>query len=597
MSALWLIPGASLLLAAVRRWWAAPLGCLVALVALALLPDSSWQALWLSTGGYDLEMILRLDGLSRAMLVLLFGIGLPVSIYARESYEGWLSFFLGAMAMLFLAGSTVLLFFAWEAVGVASFVLIAQGKHDSAGAARQALLMTRASDVFLLLAWLYALVVFGTTDIARLGTGSTVLAVLLVLGALGKSAQFPLTAWLPRAMAGPTPVSALLHSATMVAAGAYLLVRFFSVLEASPTALSLILAIGAATALLGALAAAAADDLKRILAYSTVSQLGEMMLALGLAGPAAAAVHLLAHGAFKSSLFLSAGCVEHATGSRRLSQVGGLMKAAPVVTASFAVAALALAGIFPFSGYWSEDLLLGEAHERGPAWTAFLLLLIGLAGLYIGRAFGGLFLGRPGGEVKTLSPWLLAPTAALALAAGGAGGLIPVEALGLPSPSHPPTWLKALGPLSGLLGLAAGAAVGARALPLSLIDKALQGLAQTPARLARGMAAALVPAERTLDRTARGAAYVAHRAAHGEQSSEAFLDGLSRWLGRVGTATGSFTARFDEVGLREWVDRWAEGLGTLGGHLREAQSGKLYLYAMGLFGWTLAAVLTALIWL
>ncbi|MGE0491342.1 MAG: proton-conducting transporter membrane subunit [Vulcanimicrobiota bacterium] len=588
MTSLWLLPALAWVAALVRHRWALPVASGLALLGLAALPDSDWRVLWFSVSGFDLELILTLDPLARSLLLLLFGVALLVAVYAAQDdsssgFYGWLSFFVGAMALLFLSGSTVLLFFAWEAVGLASFMLIGYG---SAAAARQALLMTRATDLCLLLGLAYALVQYQTTEMAAIPPGSRLLAGLLVLAALGKSAQLPFSSWLPKAMAAPTPVSALLHAATMVTAGVYLLVRFSALLDELLMPLAV---LGAATALVGALAATSADDLKAILAWSTVSQLGEMMVALGLAGPAAAIAHLLAHGSFKGALFLGAGCLEHAGGTRSLGKLAGAGRRLPMVGVAMLLAGLALAGIFPLSGYFSEDRILALAHRQGAPWPGLMLLLILLAGVYMGRLLGTLF---SQGSRAFESPGLGRSLPALILAAAATG-------LGPAIAGHPPTplWLKLAGPACGLAGLVGGAGLGAAPQPFGWLATGLQQAAGGTARAATMLARAAGWCEHILAETAVWTARKVQSGGYFEVGTEKAFDGTSRLLGRLTLGTAKFAGAVDGRLWRHWVDRGAFELAVAGKGLGQLQNGKLYLYVAGLFAWTLAAVLGATFWL
>ena len=368
---------------------------------------------WLETGPFTLTIGLTLDPLGYLIALVVAGVSFLVGVYAvgymadergKPRFFALLSFFAGAMLTLVLSNSFLLLFAAWEGVGLASYGLIGfwYRQEDSRKAARKAFLMTRLGDLGLLLGWLWLWLELGTTDIsAILGDLETLpnglltaTALLLLLGALGKSAQLPLTAWLPDAMAGPTPVSALIHSATMVAAGVYLLLRLFPLFEAAPGALAVILIVGVLTALYAALIATSETDLKRVLAWSTVSQLGEMMLALGLGGAGAAAFHLTTHAFFKATLFLAAGAVGHAVGSYDLRKMGGLFRHLPYTTFAFGAAAFTLSGLPPFSAFWSEEAILAEAASANPLLGALLILLIFLAGVYISRAGMAAFASR-----------------------------------------------------------------------------------------------------------------------------------------------------------------------------------------------------------
>ena len=353
-------------------------------------------ATWLGIGPYTLTVGLSLDSLSYLLALLVVGVGFLVGVYAvgymadeggKPRFYSTLSFFIGAMLTLVLSNSLLLLFAAWESVGLASYLLIGfwYTQRDAKEAARKAFLMTRLGDLGLLLGWLLLLLAVGTTDIqsvlGAVGTAlpvgtATLAASLLLLGALGKSAQLPLTAWLPDAMAGPTPVSALIHSATMVAAGVYLLLRLFPLYEAAPGVLTAVLWLGALTALFAALVATVQTDLKRVLAWSTVSQLGEMFFALGLGGAFAAAFHLTAQALFKSVLFLTAGAVGHIVGGYDLRKMGGLWRQLPLTAGVFTAAGLTLAGVPPLSAFWSEEAILTRAASVSPFAGAFFLLLI-----------------------------------------------------------------------------------------------------------------------------------------------------------------------------------------------------------------------------
>jgi NADH-quinone oxidoreductase subunit L len=499
-----------------------------------------------------------------------------------------MAFFAASMLTLVLAGSLLLLFLAWEGVGIASYVLIAQ-RHEQSEAQRaalKALLMTRFGDFGLLLGWLLALHFTGTTEIATLlsavQSGSLprgtplLLAMLFLAAAVGKSAQLPLTAWLPDAMAGPTPVSALIHSATMVAAGVYLVTRLFPLFAAAPPALEVVLWVGGVTAVFAALVATAQTNLKRILAWSTVSQLGEMFIALGLFAPMAATFHLITHATFKACLFLAAGVVEHAARSHELDQLGGLSRRLPWTTAAFVAAALALAGLPPFSGYWSEERILAAAAPHA-GWAIVLLVLITLAGVYIGRA-----------AIATFGPWrqigdaepsrrpstMLAPTVALAIAALALGWLIHRQVAGvLPFGEVPPAtrwWWTAGAIVASVVGLVFGAGRAlhgpARALGTwpGALGAGVHRLADAAAYAALSISAAANAIERGFDRLAQGVASAARAMAHGVRIGE----DRGVWIGN---------------------DRFAWALGATGARLRPLESGKVFWYSAGVFGWTLLA--------
>ena len=601
------------------------------LAALVALRDMNVQvqATWLQAGGFALTAGLSLDPLSGYAALLVAAVALPVNCYAvgymgREPARGLffaaMSFFLGAMFTLVLASSLVLVFAAWEAVGVASFVLIGfrHREPQARSAAGQAFLLTRAGDVLLLLGWLAASRLAGTDDItqalARLTSGdlpqatTTLVALLILGGAIGKSAQLPLSAWLPAAMVGPTPVSALIHSATMVAAGAYLVLRLYPLFEAAPLALAVLLWIGAGSALFGALLATAQSDLKRILAWSTVSHLGEMFFALGLAGPLAAAFHLVTHAAYKAALFLAAGAVERGTGLRALERLGGLARKLPIAAVTFVAGAAALAGVPPFSGFWSEERILGAAAHRAPAAAVFLLVVIALAGVYIGRAAAATFGRRPGAAARDARPsaWSMKlGMSSLGFAAIVLGWLLagPI-ALILPFPSSPavPLHWRVAAVLSGFAGLAFGLwrvhasgplpALGQWVLGL---ERALLAFTSLPARMAGALAERVDALEKALDATARVAAGTAATLATRCARSEALFDATSR--ATAGTVFGS--ARLvDAVELgafRRPIDRLAAVLGAAGASLRGLETGKLYLYTSALFVWVVMVLFAALL--
>lgn len=309
-------------------------------------------------------------------------------------YAAQVSLFTGAMLLVVSANDLILLLVGWEVMGACSYLLIGHDRRlpEAPAAAVKAFVVTRVGDVGFLLgiAWLgVAAGSFRISDIIEHIGAPTTALVLLLAGVAGKSAQFPLHTWLPDAMAGPTPISALIHAATMVAAGVYVVFRLFPLFAASPVALSVLGVMAAVTLLLGALSATAQDDIKRVLAWSTVSQIGYMTGALAVGSPAAALFHLLTHAAFKALLFLAAGAVIHAAGTNLMSRMGGLRTHMPVTFWSFVVGLGALAGVPPLAGFWSkENVLVAAAHatEGGgpaPAWVGWVVWVAALAGVGI----------------------------------------------------------------------------------------------------------------------------------------------------------------------------------------------------------------------
>ncbi len=342
---------------------------------------------WLPDTAAQWSMGLAVDGLSWVMLAVVTSIGTLIQLYSIGYMHGdprfsrffaYLSLFCASMLGLVMADHFVLLFACWELVGVCSYLLISFWfeKPEAAAAGRKAFITTRIGDTGLLLGILLLAATAGDLHFNQLGAirmqwllkdhGGllTAVSLLIFLGAMGKSAQIPLHVWLPDAMEGPTPVSALIHAATMVAAGVYLVARTFPLFTAE--SLAVVLAVGLATHLLAGTVALTMTDIKRVLAYSTLSQLGLMFTALGLGAMPLAMFHLVTHAWFKALLFLGAGSVIHATHQQDLAHVGGLWRHMPLTGATFLIAALALSGIFPLSGFWSKDAILLEARHRAP---------------------------------------------------------------------------------------------------------------------------------------------------------------------------------------------------------------------------------------
>src|ERR1700677_2922926 len=390
---------------------------------------------WFQFGVTNVDLGWVLDPLSAVMLVMVTFVGLLIFIYSTgymahdENYTRFfcfLSLFAGAMLGVVIANSLLLLFMCWELVGLTSYLLIGfwYQKPSAAAAAKKAFLTTRVGDVFFLLGivWLFAQT--GTLLFYNSGAGSmeghalielllersafgfsaaTIIGLLIFAGAAGKSGQFPLHVWLPDAMEGPTPVSALIHAATMVAAGVYLIARVYPLIEAgrlaggTTTALTVVTWVGAFTALFAALIALAQNDIKRILAYSTVSQLGYMMAGLGMGGVAVGMFHLITHAFFKALLFMGAGSVIHGCHEEQdIRRMGGLRSKMPWTFATYGIGMLALCG-FPllFSGFWSKDGILEAAQHWSVAKGPFYMLVFGalLTAFYMTRQVGYVFFG------------------------------------------------------------------------------------------------------------------------------------------------------------------------------------------------------------
>jgi NADH-quinone oxidoreductase subunit L len=399
---------------------------------------------WIELGGvFKVPFGFVLDGLSKTMLVVVSGVGSLIHIYSlgymrddegKSRYFAALSLFMFAMLGIVLANNFVMLFVFWELVGFTSYVLIGHWfyRDAAADAAKKAFITTRVGDFGFMLGILMVWMATGSvifSEIAPRLSGLTshpafltIAALLIFCGAVGKSAQFPLHVWLPDAMEGPTPISALIHAATMVAAGVYMLVRVAFIIQASPTALLVIAWIGTTTAVLTALIATQQDDIKRILAYSTLSQLGYMVMAVGLASNEAAIFHLYTHAFFKALLFLAAGsAIVMLHHEQNIWKMGGLSRSLPITFVTFSVGALALIGCPPFSGFFSKDAILALAYERNMPIFVVALFTAFLTAFYVMRLLVIVFFGKPRSEVARESgesPWVMTgPLIVLALLA------------------------------------------------------------------------------------------------------------------------------------------------------------------------------------
>ena len=460
--------------------------------------DIGWEShRWMTIGNLEINLGILMNSLTAIMLVVVSGISLLVQVYSQgymrgdpgyTRYFAFMSLFTASMLGLVLARNIIQLYVFWELVGLCSYLLIGFWYHRpaAAAAAKKAFIITRLGDIGFLIAILYLF--FNADSFASQGLnpleipdiynavaiggviGSGVitwLAIGIFAGAMGKSAQFPLHTWLPDAMEGPTPVSALIHAATMVAAGVFLVARFFPIFIASDIAMNTVAIIGGVTAIFAASMGLVMNDIKRVMAYSTISQLGFMMLALGVGAYGAAIFHLFTHAFFKALLFMGSGSVNHATGTFDMRYMGGLRRIMPWTYATFLIASLSLAGIFPLAGFWSKDEILagawgGEfAASTAASQLVFWLALIAvfMTAFYIFRAlfmtFHGEFRGgaeaEPGGNNKERKVHLaesplamVVPMVVLALASIVAGFIVnPPTSLGI-VPIH---WLSNFLPL------------------------------------------------------------------------------------------------------------------------------------------------------
>ena len=432
-----------------------------ALAALVLLPNATTQAVLEVGGGAFGVFSLVPDGLATFMAAIATTIGSLAVVFSLDymrgepqaeaglaRYYALLLLFIGAMCGLVLSGGLLLLLVCWEIVGLCSFGLIAfyTDRPLAVAGALRALIVTQLGGLGLLVGILTARTALGTDVVATLVTSGAALptgtlaaiAFGFLLAASAKSAQVPFHIWLPGAMEAPTPVSALIHAATMVNAGVYLLARFFPAFAAVPGWTDAVVLVGATSAVMGALMALVSHDLKRVLAYSTISQVGFLFCAVGIGALFASQFHLLSHALFKALLFLGAGAVIHATGMRDLRQLGGLGRSMPVVRTTFGVGALALAGVPILNGFWSKDLILDASVAGGPRWLAVALLACsGLTALYTARVTWHVFGGPPSPQAPHDAPTAmrlaLVPLAAATLTSWLAvGALAALLAIGMP---------------------------------------------------------------------------------------------------------------------------------------------------------------------
>ena len=557
--------------------------------------NAGFSIAWLEAGPAQLTWGMIIDPLSVIMLGMVTFVALGIQIYSWSYMAGdprfsWYfavhALFAAAMLALVLADNLLFLYIAWELVGMCSYLLIGfwYERRPAAEAAKKAFVTTRIGDVGLLIGLLLLFRETGTFEISAIFEAAgglsqgviTASALLIFLGAMGKSAQFPLHTWLPDAMEGPTPVSALIHAATMVAAGVYLVARMFPLFEMSETAMLIVTSVGLLTALMAGTMSLVMTDLKRILAYSTVSHLGLMVMTLGAGGFVAAMFHLIVHAFAKAMLFLSAGSVSHGTGKLDVREMGGLARRMPLTALCFTIGALALGGLPPLSGFFSKDeVLLAVWEGRHPVFLALALAAVFLSALYMARVLFRVFLGplKPGNETAHESPpAMLAPMLVFALVSVTLGFLaLPYSDAyhGLGSFLH----------LEGMdvHGFQFNPVLAAGSLVLALGAFALAWLTYVRGRIsADRVAARFGPLVRLWER-----AY--------------YLDDLYQWgIDRVVLATGNVVALFDRIVVNDvGVNRTAQSIAESGQRLRYHVTGKLYNYALVMTG---GVLLLALLW-
>jgi NADH-quinone oxidoreductase subunit L len=445
---------------------------------------------WIDVGALRIPFGLLLDQLSSVMILTVTGVGSLIHIYSagymahdgeRVRYFSYLNLFTFFMLLLVLGGSLPVMFVGWEGVGLCSYLLIGFWfkKQSASDAGKKAFIVNRIGDAGLILGMALAFSRLGTLNLSDLATNAaamkpeafgtfgvaTAVCLLLFVGACGKSAQIPLHVWLPDAMEGPTPVSALIHAATMVTAGVYMVARLSALFRVSATAMAVVACIGIATALMAATVALVQTDIKKVLAYSTVSQLGYMFLACGVGAFGVGVFHLFTHAFFKALLFLGSGSVIHAMGGEQdMRKMGGLWKKIPWTFATISIGTLAIAGIPPFAGFFSKDAILAAALEgQHPLLFAVGLLTALLTAFYMARllfmTFFGSFRGGTDAEHHVHeSPWsMLGPLVVLAIGSATVG-LIKIHEIVGPVTGHPahaahPLWLPYLATVTALAGI------------------------------------------------------------------------------------------------------------------------------------------------
>src|SRR5436305_13276830 len=657
---LWLIPAAPfaaslviLSLSNARRKSAAALAVAGQALALAIsmvafavsMQTHTFRAVqnftWFTFGGQTLRLGFVLDPLAAAMLVMITVVGLCIFVFSIgymaedknfSRFFAYLSFFSGAMLGLVIANSLLLLFIFWELVGLASYLLIGFWieRPSAAGAAKKAFITTRIGDMgfFLGMLWLYhrtgTLLFYDggrgcleSAALTSLGASSTAIALLIFCGAVGKSGQFPLHVWLPDAMEGPTPVSALIHAATMVAAGVFLVARVYPLfslgaVDAVTPSLTVVVWIGVTTALMAALIALAQADIKRILAYSTVSQLGLMMVSLGVGGVAAGIMHLLAHGFFKALLFLGAGSVIHGCHHEQdIRKMGSLRRLMPVTFLTYAVGMMALSGVpLFFSGGWTKEEILHTTAHWPKSHVPYYLVLAGviLTALYMTRQIIYVFFGnqRVASERAHESPRVMTmPLIVLAICAIFFSVVL--------TPAWP--WLHSY--LTGdpalhfdsgrliqpvffvsLVLVTAGIGLGVLMYRRAGLQNQHRPAKTDPLEYAQPTLFHFLENKMWLDelydRTVVAFAVVSSRVS--DWMDRYFWDGLVRAFGGLGQLLGIFTTDLDERGISAGVDETTIGTRRIGRVVSGWHSGQIQTY-LGAVAIGMLALLLLYAWL
>ncbi len=559
---------------------------------------------WIPVNGFQADVGFRLDQLSITFVLLITGVGTLIHLYSvgymahderRRRFFAYLNLFLAAMLLLVIADNYLLLYVGWEGVGLASYLLIGfwQHKPSAATAAKKAFLVNRVGDMGLSIAIMLMFTEFGSFAFEPVfGAASqasegklTAIGLMLLLAACGKSAQVPLQSWLGDAMEGPTPVSALIHAATMVTAGVYLITRSAAIFNLAPDAQTAVVVVGAVTLIFGAIVGCAKDDIKKALAGSTMSQIGYMILAAGLGpiGYAFAIMHLVTHGFFKAGLFLGAGSVMHGMNDEvNMRHYGGLRKYMPVTFVTFGLGYLAIIGFPGLSGFFSKDKIIEAAFAKGgtEGWILGLCTLVGAAitAFYMTRVMILTFFGEkrwqqdadgnephPHESPRTMT----LPMVVLAFGSVFAGGLFTLNSSFL-------DWLEPItghsegdSPLSALTVTALTTLCMLAGVALSYV---MYGRAQVPV---------VPPVGSALTRAARR-----------DLLQDDFNHAV---LVRPGSALAAALVYFDSKGLDGFVNGLAATIGGVSSRLRRVQNGYVRTYALSMFGGTLVLVATTLL--
>ncbi|GGK35417.1 NADH-quinone oxidoreductase subunit L [Nocardia camponoti] len=543
---------------------------------------------WVVVGDLHVDFAFQLDQLSMCFVLLITGVGSLIHVYSLgymskdpgiRRFFGYLNLFLAAMLVLVLADNYLVLFLGWEGVGLASYLLIGfwYQKPSAATAAKKAFIVNRIGDLGLVIAMAVLFTVFGSLDFRTVFAAAphasestlTWLGLLLLLAACGKSAQVPLQSWLGDAMEGPTPVSALIHAATMVTAGVYLIARSNAIYDLAPGARAAVLAVGAVTLLFGAIVGCAKDDIKKALAASTMSQVGYMILAVGL-GPAGYAVgimHLLTHGFFKAGLFLGAGSVMHANNDETdMRRYGGLRKLMPITFITFGIGYLAIIGVPPFSGFFSKDRIIEAAFDHGGSVGILLggvtLLGAGITAFYMTRVLIMTFFGAPRWKPDThpheAPAVMTGPMILIALGSAAAGGIF--------------VWGSSL---QHWLAPVVGEHHGEAAIPASVVT----GLALTVVLIGVAIAYRMY-AEQPIPETAPQKVGPLVKAARHDLYAEAFNRAVFERPGQYLVRALVF---LDARGVDGVVNGISASIGGLSARLRRVQTGFVRSYALSMF--------------